>query len=330
MTESRVTLVVVPRERFSGSRDSLESIIRETDESFELVYVDGGSPTRIRRYLASQAAKAGFRLIRADRYLSPNEARNIGLREVRTEYVVFIDNDVVVAPGWLRKLVECADETGAAVVGPLTCIGKPEHEVIHLAGGEVEILETSDNGGSRAVKERMYFPGRRVESVRSELTRSQCRLAEFHCVLVRRSLLDEIGPFDEAMLNTREHLDFSLEVMKTGGTIYFEPDSLVTYVPGPPFKLTDIPYYMLRWSDAWEVKSLERFRDKWNLDEDDFFKARFARLGWRRHDSLVDPVVNRLTLRRGSDRFRKVARRADRVLNKRLSRRYERMRVKAS
>src|SRR5688500_17347813 len=204
MNESRVTVVVVPRERFSQARDSLESILRETEEPFELVYVDGGSPSRVRRYLEGEAERAGFRLVRTDRYLSPNEARNLGLREARTEYVVFIDNDVVVAPGWLRKLVECADETDAAVVGPLTCIGRPEHEVIHLPGGDVEIVESSDNGGNRAVKERMHFPGRRVESVRSELTRSECRLAEFHCVLVRRALLEQIGPFDEAMMNTRE------------------------------------------------------------------------------------------------------------------------------
>src|SRR5688572_1977218 len=191
MAESRVTVVVVPRERFSATRGSLESIFRETDGSFELVYVDGGSPARIRRYLEGEAARRGFRLVRTDHYLSPNEARNLGLREVSTEYVVFIDNDVVVAPGWLSKLVECADETGAAVVGPLTCIGRPEHKVIHLAGGDVEIVEEANGDGRhRAVKERMHLPGRRVASVRSELRRSQCRLAEFHCVLARRDLFD--------------------------------------------------------------------------------------------------------------------------------------------
>src|SRR5688572_14062824 len=138
MTDSRVTVVVVPRERFSCAPESLESIYRETDVPFELVYVDGGSPPRIRRYLDAQARSRGFQLVRTDCYLSPNEARNLGLRDVDTEYVVFIDNDVVVTPGWLGKMVECADETSAGVVGPLTCIGRPEHEIIHLAGGRVE------------------------------------------------------------------------------------------------------------------------------------------------------------------------------------------------
>src|SRR5207249_8335576 len=63
---------------------------------------------------------AGFCLKKkTERHLVPNEARNIGLRRVRTRYVVFIDNDAVPAPGWLERMVECAEETGAWVVGPL-------------------------------------------------------------------------------------------------------------------------------------------------------------------------------------------------------------------
>jgi len=34
-----------------------------------------------------------------DRCLAPNEARNMGVGEVTTRYVVFIDNDVLVTPG---------------------------------------------------------------------------------------------------------------------------------------------------------------------------------------------------------------------------------------
>jgi GT2 family glycosyltransferase len=327
MSDPRVTVVVVPRERFSCAPRSLESIYRETEGPFELIYVDGRSPSRIQRYLEARARALGFRLIRTERYLSPNEARNLGLREARTDYVLFIDNDVVVSRGWLAKLVECAEETGAAIVGPLTCIGRPERETIHLAGGEVQIVEERRNGAlCRSVRERMRLPGRRVSGVRDQLRRSRCTLAEFHCMLVRRSIFNRIGPLDERMLSTREHLDLCLQVAQAGGAIYFEPSSVVTYVPGPPFKLTDLPFYMLRWSDAWELGSLSRFRQKWGLDEDEFFKARYERLGWRRRESLLRPAVRRLTLGRGSYRLEGLAGRAERVLNRHLSARHERAR----
>jgi GT2 family glycosyltransferase len=329
MTDPAVSVVVVPRERFSCASMSLESIYRHTDIPFRLIYVDGGSPRRIRRHLEAEAQERGFRLIRTNRYLSPNEARNLGLAEVTTEFVVFLDNDVSVAPGWLEKLTECADATGAAVVGPLTCIGVPEHETIHFAGGEVAILEDRFDGVSRRyVKEKMRFPGRKVVDLQDRLHRQECGLAEFHCMLVRSSIFAEIGWFDEEMLNTREHLDFCLSVSRVGGTLYFEPESIVTYVPGPPFALTDIPFYMLRWSDAWEMRSLRRFREKWGLSEDGSFKARYERLGWRRHHSLVRPAARRLTFGRGSLRIERLAMRAERVLNRYLSGRHERVRAR--
>ena len=73
-----------------------------------------------------KAEEESFKVIRTARYISPNQARNLGLRYVldRTildcadsEYVVFVENDVIVKPGWLTQLVACAEETNAAVVG---------------------------------------------------------------------------------------------------------------------------------------------------------------------------------------------------------------------
>ena len=143
-------------------------------------------------------------------------------------------------------------------------------------------------------------------------------------MLAGRSILEAIGGFDEEMLNTREHLDFCLEVMKGGGTIWFEPDSVVTYVPGPPFKWYDVPFYMLRWSDAWERRSLDHFRVKWDLTEDEFFKRRIERLGWRRHTSLIVPASRRLTLGRRNRYLEAGMKRSDRVLKRYITRRPDR------
>jgi len=112
MTDAQVAIVVVPRERFSYAARSLESIYEHTDYPFSLVYVDGGSPAATRRYLAQKARENSFQLIRTNHYLSPNQARNLGGKDVNSKYVVFIDNDVLVTPGWLGALVGCAEQTG--------------------------------------------------------------------------------------------------------------------------------------------------------------------------------------------------------------------------
>jgi GT2 family glycosyltransferase len=291
MTLPEVTIVFVPRERFSCTQESLESLYAHTDYPFQLIYVDGNSPQKVRQYLEQQAQEKNFQLIRKDYYLSPNHARNIGLSFAKTKYVVFIDNDVIVTPNWLTNLINCAEETNAAVVGPLMCEKKPLHQRIHFAGGECHII--TDIHGQQHLREKMYKQGQQVSEV--NLQRTSTELTEFHLMLVRREIFDKIGQFDEGFLNTKEHLDFCLTVQQVGGSIYFEPTSIATYVPGPPLELTDVHYFMLRWSDAWTMQSLNRLREKWNLDEDGYFKNKYKKLGWRRKGTIVKPILKSLT-----------------------------------
>lgn len=50
----KVALIVGPRERFSHTRQSLESIYNDTECPFDLVYVDVCTPPPIQRYLEEQ------------------------------------------------------------------------------------------------------------------------------------------------------------------------------------------------------------------------------------------------------------------------------------
>lgn len=266
MGEPDVTVVVVPRERFTLAPRSLDGLYAETTVPFRLVYVDGRSPARIRRYLETEAKRRGFRLLRSPRYLAPTEARNLGRNQASGKYVVFIDNDVLVGPGWLDALVRCAEETGAWLVGPLYCFGEPAFTKVHMAGGtaHIEVRE-----GGRCLSETHRFPGRRLDEVRAELRRMQTELVEFHCLLVRAEVFKRLGPLDEGLLSDFEHIDLCLTVREAGGTIYVEPEALVNWVPPPPLAWSDLPYFMLRWSEAWNRASLRRFREKWRLAEED-------------------------------------------------------------
>ncbi|NJK73869.1 MAG: glycosyltransferase [Microcoleus sp. SU_5_6] len=243
-----------------------------------------------------------------------------------TEYVLFIDNDVVVTPGWLDRLLECAAETKASVVCPLTCIGNPLHETIHLAGGEARIVLEQKPGKTkvkRKVHEKHHFVNRPVAEVREQLHRNQCEFAEFHCMLVRTEIFTRVGKLDEKLLSTREHIDFCMSVTNAGGTIYCEPASVVTYVPGP-LQWSDFTFFMLRWSDAWEVASLEHFRDKWNLTEDKYFKKRYSRLGQRRHQGIVRPFVRKIAFGNRNLFLEKILISVDRILNRYITSRFDR------
>lgn len=295
------TIVVVQRERFATTQFSLESLYTHTRPPFELIYIDAGSPRRTARYLAAAADRYGFRLVRTAYYMPPHSARRIGAANATTRYVVFVDNDVVFSDGWLDALVECAESTGADVVSPLICIGEPAHTTVHVAGGTATIFEKN---GRRHFKEVQRFAWTPMHEVRDRLVREQTELFEFHCVLIRRSLFERIGPLDEAYLASSEHLDLCLAVRQANGSIFFEPRAVVTYLSPPPLALSDVLYYTLRWSDAWVLASEQHFHQKWNLEFNDrvvhfvvqhrrlslrrLRRVMLALMGWRRSQRFSD------------------------------------------
>ena len=266
MALPEVSIVVVPREQFSKTQASLESIFQNTELPFMLIYVDGGSPASVRRYLERRAAEKGFTLIRVERYLSANVARNLTVPHLRTKYTVFMDNDIVVSPHWLEPLIACAAETGCSVVGPLVCVGESSDPIIHTLGAKHGIYE---EGGQRHWRERHLWCGRRLNDVRGKLQRRPIDLVEFHCLMVRTEMVERMGEFDAAFLSYFDHNDFCLRVRSAGGAIYAEPLSVVTYLPPPPFAASDVPYFLLRWSNRWISASVTHFAEKYGIQATD-------------------------------------------------------------
>lgn len=302
-----VTIIVVPRERFQFAQESLESLYGTTDVAFDLIYVDNNSPHALRQYLTAQAQEKGFRIVRSNRYLSPNAARNFGLQYVTSRYVVFVDNDVIFAPGWLEALVNCAQETSATVVGSLVCQYRPLHQTIHCAGGEymaaddLERLVQSASPASESdgwqLYEKTYFQNRSVDDVREFLYRQPIGFVEFHAMLVQMDFFRQQGPLDEGFCCTKEYLDFAIAVTRSGGSIYLEPASVVTFLthpPAPRLRWIDLPHFSLRWSDAWERASLQHLQKKWNLADSRYFQKRYKKLGWRRWEELIKPRIDGL------------------------------------
>ena len=261
MPTGSVTIVISPRERFSYARQSLDSIYRNTDYPFGLVYVDGNSPSDVSEHLRREAIRRGFRLIRTDHFLTPNQARNLGSMDLDSTYVVFLDNDVDVSPGWLTHLVTCAEETGAWAVSPVYFEGAPKDRVIHMAGGDADFVVRD---GVRLFEEEHVRNGERFDAVAPTLRRGPTGFFEFHCALVRLDVLRKLGPLDEEYTSLHEHMDLSLRIRQAGGAIYLEPKAQITYVFGL-LTATDVEYSRLRWSEEWNRQSTNHFAKKWNL-----------------------------------------------------------------
>lgn len=268
MKEPDVTLVIVPRERFSVTERALKNVYEHTTYPFKLVYVSGGTTNRFKSYLENESRRKHFQFIHTDRYLSPNQARNLAMRHVKSKYVVFLENDVLVTPGWLEALVGCAEETGAWLVGPLYLIGEPELQTIHMAGGTLNMLE---HEGKRILHDEHRFVDTPISELTAPLERGACDYVEFHCMLVRTEVFERLGPLDEELLSIHEHIDLAIAVARNGGSVYVEPKAVTTYIPPPPSEWYDLPFIMIRWGDAWNLASVGHFRKKWNVSGLRFF-----------------------------------------------------------
>lgn len=265
MLRPQSTIAFVPREVFSTTVRALDAIYERTDTPFELVCVDGGSPPAIQAYLEQAARERGFTLLRTEQYLTPNQARNLALAHVHTKYVVFVDNDAIVAPGWLQALEDCADETGAWVVGPLYFEHEPEQHRLHMTGGRCGI-EVDEHG--RHYLERHDHAHRVYQEIGQTIERHETGLIEFHTVLVAMAAFAELGPLDEGLLCHSEHGDLCMLVRQAGHKVYVEPRSRITYIPPRRLQPEDRQYFQLRWSEAWANASIRRLVEKWNLAPD--------------------------------------------------------------
>lgn len=296
----RATIVITQRDRVSAMPEALASLFNDTPEAFDLIYVTGPLPRRARTWLDDQARKRGFRSIEVDRPLTPAEARNIGLKHANTDFVVFAENDVIFKKGWLSALIACADETNADVVAPLICEGRAIHTIIHHVG-EVETnaaMFDAVEAGERDFDEAFMLQGRTVKEAADFLVRRRTLSVEMHCFMVRRALFERIGPFDPDIVS-KEYLDFSWAVRKAGGSIWVDPSAVVTFlVPSSedPVRLSDLPYFLLRWSRAWQKRSHDALKLKWGLKEDGFIAQRRALADWRIIDHVVKPVLREVPL----------------------------------
>ena len=107
---------------------------------------------------------------------------NQALAQARGRYLVFLNNDTVVTPGWLSNLVACAlhDWPNVGLVGPVSnCAASPQH-----VQGEYRDLSDID---LFAIRHRQQFAGKAVGVE---------RLTGF-CLLVRREIVEQVGGFDE-------------------------------------------------------------------------------------------------------------------------------------
>jgi glycosyltransferase involved in cell wall biosynthesis len=259
---TEITIVVVPRDHYYHAIRSLESIIEQTTIPFELIYVNHTCPQNIAVEIRDICKKQGFSLIESEKVLSPNQARNSAISKLKTPYVVFVDNDVIVTRGWLNTLLTSLQNQAAWIVSPTYLIGEIEKGKIHMAGGDIQFPETTED---KRYYEHHLHMDKKLTDIADKLQSGETDFGEFHCLLAKTEIFDRLGLLDENLLSHGEHLDLCMAVKQAGGKVYYEPSSVVTYLIPTQLPPPEIAYYLLRWGDDWNRRSIQHFCQKWNI-----------------------------------------------------------------
>lgn len=183
---------------------------------FELVLVDNGSTDGSADRIATLYPEV--RIIRNGRNLGYAAGYNRAFAVLRNEYLVLLNNDTRVRPGWLAALVGAADSSPdvAAVTAKLVFADRPN--VIQSAG---TLLLSDGGGGDRGFGE---------EDRGQYDSREEVFAFNGGSALLRRSSLVEVGVFDESFFSYYEDTDLSWRLRLRGWRILYEPASVVEHV----------------------------------------------------------------------------------------------------
>ena len=208
------SIVIVSYDALEKTRRCLEAL-READDPehpVEIVVVDNGSSDGSVEYLAAQP---DVTLLAAGENLGAPRARNHAIPATNGEWIVFMDNDAVVTPGWLARLRYHADvDPKVGCVCPLSDRASHGQEIPYAGGDSLEAI--------RAFADQVA--GRERRKARYGL------LFSSFCVLVRRSVIARIGGFDTRFSPWGfEDDDFSLRAQLAGFRVRVALDVFVRH-----------------------------------------------------------------------------------------------------
>jgi GT2 family glycosyltransferase/tetratricopeptide (TPR) repeat protein len=242
-----VSIIILSWNQLSYTKDCVRSIIDNTSEKYEIVFVDNGSTDGTVTWLRDLVGQySNFVLIENKTNLGFSEGCNQGIKAAKGQYVLLLNNDVIVTPQWLSGMLEClksADDIG--IVGPMTNNISGPQQLSNTTYSQIADLP------SFSKMFRQFNRNRRI---------IQNRIVGF-CMLFRRSLIEKIGNFDTSFgTGNFEDDDFCLRAVLHGYRNAIAGDVFIHHFGSQSFIGNKIDYASLINANR------NLFNTKWNSD----------------------------------------------------------------
>lgn len=211
LLSEKVAVVTVNWNRYEDTCECIDSLIAQVGVDIELIIVDNGSTDD--SYLLLQEDYPHIYLIRSEKNLGFAGGYNLGIKHaltLGTKYIMIINNDTVAQKDMIRKLLEEMSDENVGAASPLILYHSNPKKV-WSTGGDINpiVLMPIDSHHRDEIPITPVF--------RTFL--SGC------CLLMKRSLIDSIGLFDERFFLYLEDLDYCLRIMRSDWHMKLIPSS---------------------------------------------------------------------------------------------------------
>ncbi|MCA9386817.1 glycosyltransferase family 2 protein [Candidatus Dojkabacteria bacterium] len=219
-------------------------------KNYEIFIVDNGSSDGSADFLEKNYPEA--KVIRSKKNLFFSRGNNLAISQTNSEFILLINNDIIVKPEFLSKMVERIKESDdiAAVASKMLL---QDHPSMLDSVGVVMAKDGSPfNRGIGQPDVGQYDI--------SEQTFGAC----FGCVLIRRDLYEgDIGPLDNQYFGYFEDVDWSFRANMLGYKIVTEPEAVVFHAHSVSSR-KNVPmwkFYLIQRNFIWTIqKNFERKR----------------------------------------------------------------------
>jgi GT2 family glycosyltransferase len=257
----KVTVVVVPRDRFSSVVDCVAALVRHTDVPFRLAILDFGYSKRTLERVRALTGAIDTDIVRCGRTL-PVLAFQRYLSRIDTPYLAWVDNDTFVTPGWLTALMDRASQ-GARVILPLTLErdgldADPRGLTVRNHISHAELRRVNVAGTDYVFDHKPY---RRAALAELPPEAHPVDFFELHAFFAETDVMRQL---DYPAMVVREHIDFGIQLRQLGIDIWCEPRSQVHFdnIHLRP-SWGDLRFFFYRWSQGLIDQSHELFAQRW-------------------------------------------------------------------